>query len=329
MFVQQHFKHFRFESSVDATKWIPDCYLVRDDLLVFEDLKTTSYQTLPKHIDPDINHIKMALQSLAAFHAANIIYERLELRPEGTTIGDAYKDVLFETSYAPDNPWCMTSIRALKAVALHKTKYGIGSSYERTIEDEFMERVSEIFELLEAPDSKIPSVCCHRDLWKNNLMYRFANDDFSEPSHCLLIDFQISRYLPLTLDVIICILVLSRDHSNTDECLKFYYDRLRDKLLQHDVEITSIMSWHDFEVSAKRFQLFPLTQQGMFWSLTNLPDDFIPNLLANDEKEYMKISFEHRDALVLRMMETDEFYRTTMTETVERLIKYLFVDGKK
>lgn len=271
----------------------------------------------------------MALRSLAAFHAASIIYERLELRPEGRTIGEAYEEVLFETSYSEDNAWCMTGIRALKTVALHRTKYGFGSSYERTIEEQFMEKVNEMFGFLEASESTIPKVCCHRDLWINNLMYRFDNDDFNQPSHCLLIDFQICRYLPLTLDVIICILLPSRDHSNMAECLTFYYEQLEHKLVQHDVNIEDIMSWESFEVSCKRFKLFPLAQQAIFWSLTNLPADFLLDLLANNEPEYMKICNENRDAVVLEFMEKDEFYRSSMTETVERLIEYLFVDGKK
>jgi Ecdysteroid kinase-like family len=293
---------------------------------VLEDLKITHYQTLPKHIDPAINHIKMALRSLAAFHAANIIYERLELRPKGSTIGDTYSDMLFETSYAPDNPWCMTGIRALKAVALHKTKYGFGSSYEQAIEEKFIGKVCKIFELLEAPESLIPRVSCHRDLWKNNLMYRFENGSFDHPSHCLLIDFQICRYLPLTLDVIICIMLPSQDHSNTDECLKFYFEQLSSSLLSYAVHLDEVMTWSDFESSCRRFQLVPLVQQGMFWSLTNLPDAVIPDLLSHNESEYIRICQESRDDIVLKYIETDEYYQNSMTGSVERLVEYLFID---
>lgn len=280
---------------------------------------------MPRFIDLSTNHIKLALRSLAAFHAANLVYERLELRPSGKSIGDMYEDVLFETTYGKDNSWCTTGIRALKAVALHKTKYGYGSSFERTIEEDFVERVCEIFEFLEPSYSSIPKVCCHRDLWKNNLMYRFENGDFNKPLHCLLIDFQICRYLPLTLDVIICILLPSRDHSNIDECLEFYYEQLTIELQRHDINIVTIMSRLDFENSCKRFKLFPLVQQGIFWTLANLPESFLVNLLAKNEREYMKICEENRDDVVLEFMEKDEFYRETMIEATEKLIEYLFV----
>lgn len=318
--------------SVPGTaKWAPEYFhLARDDLLVLEDLAIERYQTLPKHIDPTINHITMALRSLAAFHAANIIYERLELRPGGGTIGDTHDSMLFETSYGRDNPWCMTGIRALKAVALHKTKYGFGSSYERTIEEKFIVEICRIFEHLESDDSTIPRVCCHRDLWKNNLMYRFddGENDLAKPAHCLLIDFQICRYLPLTVDVIICILLPSRDHSNVDECLTFYYGQLASELLKHDVKLANLMSWSAFELSCQSYKLLPLIQQGMFWSLTNLPEGVLPHLLATDEREYIKICNEHRDDIVLDYMERDGYYRDCMIETVERLIEYLFVERK-
>jgi hypothetical protein len=319
---------FIYESKfifVVSSKWAATCYLSRDDLLVFEDLKMSSYQTIPKHIDLNIHHVKVALRSLAAFQAANIIYERLELRPEGSSIGEKYGDMLFETSYSSDNPWCMTGIRALKAVALHKTKYGFGSNYGQIIEEKFIDKVSEMFNLLDLPETDIPRVCCHRDLWKNNLMFRLSNEN-DEPQHCLLVDFQICRYLPLTLDVMICILLPSRDHSITDDCLKFYYEQLGMELKQHDVDIEEILRWNVFETSCKKFKLIPLVQQAIFWSLTNLPEQYIIDLLENDEAKYVKMVMEHRDDVVLEFMEKDDFYRKTMTETVERLIEYLFIN---
>lgn len=309
-------------------KWAPRCYLSRDDLIVLEDLKLASYQTLPKHVDFTINHTKAALRSLAAFHASNIIYERLELRPRGTTIGDTFNDMLFETSYRKDVPWCMTGMRALKAVALHKTKYGFGSSFEKAIEGKFMERVCEMFERLESNDSvvpMIPKVCCHRDLWRNNLMYRFAHNDLNEPLDCLLIDFQICRYLPLTLDVMICILLPSQDHSIADDCKKFYFEQLTLELRLRDIEINDLMTWRDFSESCENFKLVPLLQQGMFWSMANINEEVMLNFVDSDEKGYLRVCNDERDDFVLDNMEKDEFYRDSMVGTVERLIEYLFV----
>lgn len=279
-------------------------------------------------MDLSIDHIKCALHSLASFHAANIAYERFELEPRRRTIGAEHADAMFETSYTNDNPWCMTGIRSLKVAALRSKKYGMGSCYEKVIRDGFVERVSKVFELIENPSiaaRSVPWVCCHRDLWKNNLMYQFDDeeDDFSSPLGCLLVDYQICRYLPLPLDVIICILLPSRDHSILDECLNCYYEALRDQLHRLEVHIDDVMTFEVFVASCKYFQLFPLMQQGIFTTLTSLPEEYCLDLIKNDEAKYMDICLVNRDELVNEFMDKSEYYRTTLMDSVERLIEFV------
>jgi hypothetical protein len=295
--------------------------------MVLEDLKLMGFTTLPRHMDLTINHIKSALHSLASYHAANIAYERVELKPLRRTIGAEHADAMFETSYQCDTPWCMTGIRSLKVAALRSKKYGVGSRFENVIRDEFVERVCKVFDIIENPSvaDNVPWVCCHRDLWKNNLMYRFDSaNDFNSPLACLLVDYQICRYLPLPLDVIICILLPSRDHSILDECLNFYYEQLRDRLHRLEIHIDDVMSFEVFVKSCKYFQLFPLMQQGIFTTLTSLPEEFWLDLIKSDEAKYMKYCLVDRDELVNEFMDKSEYYRTTLLDSVERLIAFVF-----
>jgi hypothetical protein len=234
--------------------------------------------------------------------------------------------MLFETSYIRGMPWCMTGIRALKTVALNRSKYGIGSSYERAIDEEFMERAEKIFEILACDMPQIPKVLCHRDLWRNNLMFR-CDDDDGEPLDCQLIDFQTARYNPIALDVIICILLPSAELvtlEHVDECIEFYYKQLAGELLLHQVKIDDIMKFTDFTAACEHFKLMPLLMQPMFFSLSNLPQSYLANLLKTNEDEYMRISMHHRDDVVLEFMASDEHYQRTMTRSVERLIEHLF-----
>lgn len=311
-------------------KWCPECYFSRDDLMVFQDLKLEDYQILPMHYNLSMLHIHEALKSLAVFHATNIIYEQTVLKPQGKTIGDEYKMMLFETSYGYDNPWNMTGIRSLKTVALKKTKYGTDIKYKQLIEEHFTNKVCNIFELLENPQVNVPSVVCHRDLWKNNLMYKFdrtsdGNVDLNKPKHCILIDYQIARYLPITLDVIICILLPSRNYLHENDSIKYYYEQLSIELMKHKFKIEDLITLDNFHKGCKYFKLLPLVMQPMFYSLTNLPTDYIISLLETDESKYMKICNEFRDDVILEFMEKDQFYQDTMIESVERLIEHLFV----
>lgn len=294
-----------------------------------EDLKLMRFKTLPRHVELNINHIKKALHSLASYHSANIAYERIELQPLRRTIGEEHADAMFETSYQSDNAWCLTGIRSLKVAALRSKKYGVGSPFEEFIRDEFIERVCKVFDLIENPSvpDNIPWVCCHRDLWRNNLMYQFddsSDNDLSSPLSCLLVDYQICRYLPLPLDVIICILLPTQDHSILDECLNFYYEQLRDQLQQcSDININDVMSFNVFVENCKYFQLFPLMQQGIFRTLTSLPEEYWGNLIREDEAKYMRYCLEDRDELVNEFMDKSESYRTSLIQSVERLVEFV------
>jgi len=120
---------------------------MRDDLLVLEDLRAAGYANLSSDNELTLSRIKTSLRSLVAFHAASIVYERLELQPQGKSIGDVYSAMLFE-NYCLENPWCVTGVRALGAVASQRSKYGVGSNYASMLERQFIERAGKIFDIL-------------------------------------------------------------------------------------------------------------------------------------------------------------------------------------
>lgn len=67
---------------------------------------------------------------MAAAHHADIIYERLELRPGGEEAAKVQSETRSSVCayskhrHSPDNLRCMTGIEALKTVALHVIRIG-------------------------------------------------------------------------------------------------------------------------------------------------------------------------------------------------------------
>lgn len=57
-------------------------------------------------------HVEETLKSVAKLHAASIRYEAREIEA-GSTIGEKYKDILFETSFHIDIPWCSTGLKVI------------------------------------------------------------------------------------------------------------------------------------------------------------------------------------------------------------------------
>ncbi len=97
-------KEFYF---IASSKWRPECYLARPDLLVFEDLNLLGYNHLKHRTALQSEHIECALRSIAKMHAAGIAYE---IR-EATTIGSKFHDVLFDPSIGLTNTWHLVGLK--------------------------------------------------------------------------------------------------------------------------------------------------------------------------------------------------------------------------
>lgn len=92
-----------------STKWRPECFLARSDMLVFEDLSRLGYCHLEPRTTLQIPHIECVLNSTAKMHAAGIAYEARET----TVIGSKFKDSLFETSVGLTNTWHLVGLQVI------------------------------------------------------------------------------------------------------------------------------------------------------------------------------------------------------------------------
>lgn len=324
----------------DHSRWYPYCYLIRDDLIILEDLQQSNYRILPKQIQFEKIHIKETLKAVAKLHAASLRYEDQEIEP-GTTIGEKYKDILFETSFHIDIPWCSAGLKvfsndtisslkkfqfqAIFTVALEKSKYGLGSTFEQQLKNSFFKDMCLAIELLEKPSDTI-KVFSHRDLWKNNLMFKFdVIGDFSNPQHCILLDYQIARYLPIPVDVLMAIVINTRrDHRQKfmEYYLEFYYEHLKQELAKEEIEIAGKISLECFKKNCQDFMVLPLTINAVILTLTQLPSEFMKDL---KDADFNRICNIFRDDVVLDFIEKDANYKEYLLEAVEELIEYLYV----
>jgi hypothetical protein len=296
--------------------------------LVFEDLVASSYETIPFDIEFSTEHLHKALKSVSIFHTSSIVFEKLELLPKGTNIGERYKEMLFETTFFAGSEWTESGIQAIKTVALERTKYGKSTKYGPLIEADFKTKVRKIYELVKEPVYKVPSVFCHRDLWRNNLMFSFQKtNDYSQPSHCILLDFAISRYLPLTVDVITLIILCSRRahwKQSFEHYLNFYYKCLKDELANHKIQIDQLFTWTEFRKNCSDFILLPLAMNAIFITVTYLPQDLLVHLNENDQEEYKKLMLNNRDDLILETIDKDQHFKDLLVDAVESLVEHLF-----
>jgi hypothetical protein len=304
---------------------------VKKNLLVFEDLKVKNYYNLPFELDFQENHIKELLKSLAKFHASSIRYQSKKPKP----IEDEFKKVLFETSFSPEVPWCIAGLKAITAIAIEKTKYSENPSMRKTLEATFFTKLYKMFELMETPDPQFSGlkVLSHRDLWRNNIMFRFEDDlngnlDFNDPKHCILLDFQTARYLPLCLDVMQAIVTTTRrpHHQNMiPEYLEYYYQLLSNELQLEKIDLSKKYPWEKFLESCKYFTLIPLVINCICAHLILIPPSFMKHLNEVDTEGFHKFCNVDRNEVILDRIDNDPYYRDCVVEAVEELVEYLYL----
>ncbi|KAL7026862.1 hypothetical protein ACKWTF_005206 [Chironomus riparius] len=296
-------KFVEFEKLHDDNEmWCPTIYLVRDDLIVFNDLTIIDYKVLPfSTFDFTQQHVEATLKSLANLHACSIAYEK----KEKISIGKEFSDILFETSIT-DIPWFTAGLKIIKVIA--RDEFGIENS------DEFYDKIFGVIEIMEKSPFDIPKVLCHRDIWKNNLMFR------NDPLNCVLIDFQTSRYLSLSVDVTMAIICTTKRAHYEDMMsyyLQFYYQQLESKLSKFSINLKNIMKYQNFLKSCQYHKKVLLVYNTLVVTETQVPEELFNDFSKEDHVEYLG---GDRWRLVKRFMDKDAMFKQRILESVEAVI---------
>lgn len=213
-------------------------------------------------------------------------------------------------------------------MALEKSKYGLGSPYELQLKNCFYKDMCLALELLDKPTKTI-KVFSHRDLWKNNLMFKFdeidGKFDYSNPHHCILLDYQIARYLPIPVDVLMAIVINTRRDQRKEFMeyyLEFYYEHLKLELTNESIEIVEKISFKVFMESCQDFTALLLIINAVILTITQLPSEFVKGL---NDADFNRVCNIFRDDVVLGLIDKDANYKECLLEAVEELFEYLYV----
>ncbi|XP_058453319.1 uncharacterized protein LOC131431554 [Malaya genurostris] len=315
----------------EPSKWRPDCYLVRDDLIVLEDLTWRSGYSMVHHTKPlESKHLNLVLEAIAQMHAVSLNYEFNVIA--GQRLDELYGDILYETTILKDISWFKAGLSAIKAMALNGTKYCKDPVRKQLMEQELDNKLSRIFDVIK-PTTEFQSVLVHRDIWHNNLMFRFAKDPVTktdivdEPESCVVLDFQICRYLPPAIDVLLAIYLTTRRFhrgQHFDDYVKFYYRSFCRKLNQFGLNAEKILNWEQFERSISHYKIVGHVFACVYLALTNMPENVLDDLHRNDPELYHHYCNVNRDEFVLKYLREDEFYRETMVECIEEILEFFF-----
>lgn len=300
-------------------KWCPSLYLAKDDVLVLENLSEKRYRTMPFRYMFNQKHVEETLKALARFHSCSIQYEK----ESGKKIGNEFQHVFQEKSFVISNLWLHVGFRSIMMVAKQFTKYS--KSHQEYFDKSFYKKLFQFFDRTECSENNGIQVLVHRDLWKNNMMFRFAQDsDLDYPEHCVLLDFQIARYLPLSIDVVMGIIMNTRKEHHEkfmDYYLQFYYNYLKEKLAKENIDLKTLMTFDVFTESCKYFKLFALIFNAIARMIIHIPSEYYAGLSIED---YDMFTNKNRNSFIEKFMNEDPVYHDYIVEAVEELIEDLF-----
>jgi hypothetical protein len=242
-----------------------------------------------------------------------------------------FKSYLYDPGVDRKSTWFAAGMRGIKAVALNGSKYSNNSEYKALFEKKLLVEIDKIYDLF-MPHYDRQNVIIHRDLWVNNILFRFQNGDFNRPEHAILLDYQICSYMPLEVDVLCTIFLLTRRWNREkyyEDYIQFYYQQLSKELTDLGVEVDRVLKWEMYLENLEYFKLVPHLINSLYIELTNLPEGVIDHLSRTDPEQYHVLLEVDRSDFILKHLPLDDFYRETLVEAVEETVEFIFKINKK
>lgn len=291
--------------SVKDKSWIPECYLVKKNVLALEDLETRNFKIKGKILDA--LDLQSALTGLAKLHASSILAEKRL----GKKFNELFPELFRESLFVRGNRSELTIASSSQvAVAVAKS---IGLDHRN-----IPEVIDRIFEMANA-SKKWRNVVCHGDTKSFNLMF----DDSKPIPKCALVDFQLIRYVPATTDLLqmFYMNISSRDYREKNEgtLLRHYHQVFCETLRDNDLEI-ELPSFEAVLEEYEDMRLFGLITATLYSHILFM-DDKIFAELTKDSDGYKNFMFGNRDEITLRMMRENPAYRILITEIITELVQ--------
>ncbi|XP_034832177.1 uncharacterized protein [Maniola hyperantus] len=295
--------------------WCTKAVIHTEKILVMPDLSIHGYKTRSSQTCFDRNHILVAVDSLARFHAAfaNYFTKRNQRKPHFLD-----ENGLFNEPFS-NFPWLKSAAKVTHKVL--KEFSSKAKHYPADLEEKLSQLYIQGYTSL-INDEDTLSVIIHKDLWASNVLFQYQND---VPINAVLVDFQLSTYAPPTFDL------MSFLYLNTS---KEFRDRYESEVLQNYYGIFS----ENLDVATKRrlqnlnygFEGFltwceKARMFGIVQANVNIPcagmDAEARKSMFNDPDTYLKHLTEDRSMLVVEHARENVQFRDRVLEVSEDFVE--------
>ncbi|VEN58305.1 unnamed protein product [Callosobruchus maculatus] len=272
------------------------CYFTRRDMLIFDDSSVNGYSSWDYQVPAPYSLLATTIKLLAKLHASSIIFEEKLSNKLGRTVrlDEEYPAYVREAAFVSKEEYReveQCNKRSIYGYLLSK----FPAIPKRINIDNLREKVKvaydRIFDIVKKSEN-IRNVLSHGDLWGGNIMYK--EDKTTEVCSAYLIDFQLIRYCPPSLDLMFLL------YTNTDrvrrvkhltELIRLYYKELDHILGSYDIDLGNIFTFDELMESCREVEPSIICISLMYGSFLLLPPQQRKDIQNDKERctKYFKV----------------------------------------
>lgn len=295
------------------------CYYAKHrETLVLEDLRARGYFSTNSLEPATSDVIEIILFNLAKVHASSLLYEDRKTKISGKPycIYDEHSNYL----QANETDVHKCGSRFIYEYVLDKfpdipKKITMGEFKRKT-----KDAMDALFEKYFKPSHQYRNVLIHGDAWLNNVLIK--RDDSGKVISCCLIDFQMSKYCPPLMDVLL-LFYTSTCRSNRkrymQEWLDRYYIYLSNFLNEHGIDLNTLYDRQTYRSCYLNLNSAAICQALCFAQMIYVPSELWTILHVDEIKSQYFFSTDRRKFFEEENILNYEPLRSRMKELIEDL----------
>ncbi|XP_035784586.1 uncharacterized protein LOC118462737 [Anopheles albimanus] len=295
---------------------------IEQRLIVMQNLKTNGYEMVKVKSGILSNpFLRQALKTLACLHASSMVHEEKCKR----SLLQLFPDVLTENAWINSSTSTRTkdveNVIKLYETFVHLCDH-LSAKRKETIVLQIPTLLRSIYEFVQ-PSKKFRNCLNHGDLWCNNLMFKLDVTD--NPTDCILVDYQMSRYVPPGYDINLLLHLTSSSACRAQSrksILSYYFECFVEVLKENGVDAQNIYSKEIFMACCEYYRLAGLIHASIITPEVTLPPSFLEEIFASNE---LTAGFmpDSKMSICVKAFEMDNTYRDHIVELMDELFAFI------